>query len=178
MPTKKQLIDAMPIIGLIIILLGWLIPVSEGTTFLIGLGLGTLGSVIFPFYREWKLNNEELKFSYVYLMPIIIACAIALFTLNTAELMIILNAEMAGYPAIVVYFGAVILGYGGKAMLVGLKNNLPFLEVFREGFSVLIDEFIGEDEEDEPEPEPEIPVESPPVEEPPPVMTPDDPEIE
>lgn len=154
--TKRQIINAMPVIAVIVVVAGAFVPTDNAIKLLIGLCIGSAGSVLFPYYREWKINNEELKFNLVYLMPIVFTVVITLFSLSYTELLVYLSTELAGYPFIIVYLGAIVLGYGGKAMLVGFKQNLAFLDALREVITDLegigyedLDDIINDDNNDD-----------------------------
>lgn len=147
--SKKQLIEAMPWIAIFILLAGAFAPVDEGILLLMGFFFGTCGAVLLPYYREWKMSSETLKFSLKYFIPIGVAIMVTFFGLAFPDIMNTLNTEMAGYDPRLLYFGAVILGYGGKALFVGILNNLPFLGILRE-FASIVEEMPDESDVTEP----------------------------
>jgi len=132
-PTKTQLINAMPVIAFIAIVVCAFLPVNNVLLIYIGLALGATCAIIFPYIREWKKSGETLKFTLEYLIPIIIAILIVVAGISYEELYLWILAETIGFPSIVAYGVAVIVAYGGKAMFIGLKNNIPFLGDFRLG---------------------------------------------
>lgn len=130
-PTKTQLINAMPIITGIVLVICAFLPVDNVLLIYIGLALGAFCASIFPYFREWKLSGEKLKYTLEYLVPIVTALLIVIAGISYEELYLWILAETVGFPPIVAYAVAVIVAYGGKGMFVGLKNNIPFLGELR-----------------------------------------------
>ena len=163
--TKKQLIDAMPWIAIFVILAGAFIPVDIALKAYIGLAFGTAGAVLFPYYRKWKESSETLKFGLIYMIPLIIAVFVAISGVAFEEAYLWILAETAGWPSfmgLIVYGGMILVGYGGKALFIGAKNNLPFLEGYRLGsviehIKIVIDEIKPEDTSSEIHPPEESP---------------------
>lgn len=126
---KRTIISWMPVAAIVAIAAGLvystMASVSIGDVALIGFLLGSAGRAIFPFYRKWKENEEELLFNYAYLMPIAMTVAVSVI----AYLGGFLNFEIvAGTPAWVVYLGALFFAYGGIAALDGFKKWSSFLD--------------------------------------------------
>ena len=126
---KKTIISWMPVIALAAIVAGLIYSVtasiSIGDVALIGFLLGSAGRAIFPFYRKWKENEEELLFNYAYLMPVAVTVAVSI----VAYLGNFLNFEIpVGSPVWVVYLGALFFAYGGIAALDGFKKWTAFLD--------------------------------------------------
>lgn len=126
---KKTIISWMPVVAIIAIVAGFFYSISPsvavGDIALIGFLLGSAGRAIFPFYRKWKENEEELLFNYAYLMPIAMTVAVSI----VAYLGNFLNFEMpVGSPVWVVYLGALFFAYGGIAALDGFKKWTAFLD--------------------------------------------------
>ena len=125
---KRTIISWMPVIAIIAIATGLFYSVTAsinvGDVALIGFLLGSAGRAIFPFYRKWKENEEELLFNYAYLMPIAMTVAVSII----AYFGEFLNYIPVESPTWVVYLGALFFAYGGIAALDGFKKWTSFLD--------------------------------------------------
>ncbi|MBD3405042.1 MAG: hypothetical protein GF411_02765 [Candidatus Lokiarchaeota archaeon] len=134
LPTikKRDIINIMPVVALGIIILGAVAPVSVDIKFLAGFIFGSIGSIVIPYWREWKVNNETLKFNLKYFTPIITSIIILVTSIAYVDVLITINTLFSGFPTFLVYIGAVILGYGNKAILLAFIENARFLEELRD----------------------------------------------
>jgi hypothetical protein len=125
---KKTIISWMPVVALVAIVTGLIYSVTAsinvGDVALIGFLLGSAGRAIFPFYRKWKENEEELLFNYAYLMPIAMTVVVSII----AYFGEFLNYIPVESPVWVVYLGALFFAYGGVAALDGFKKWTSFLD--------------------------------------------------
>lgn len=126
---KRTIISWMPVAAIIAIAAGFIYSimpsVSIGDVALIGFLLGSAGRAIFPFYRKWKENEEELLFNYAYLMPIAMTVAVSMIAHIVGFLdLVILEGTDPG----MVYLGALFFAYGGIAALDGFKKWSSFLD--------------------------------------------------
>lgn len=126
---KKTIISWMPVVAIIAIVAGLFYSVSYsvavGDVALIGFLLGSAGRAIFPFYRKWKENEEELLFNYAYLMPIAMTVAVSMVAYVGGFISYIIPVDS---PVWVVYLGALFFAYGGIAALDGFKKWTAFLD--------------------------------------------------
>lgn len=126
-PYKDTLIMLMPYFALVIIILGYFLPIAIGTKALIGFIFGLIGRMLFPYYMKWKENSENLKFNYTYLYPILILIVTGVIA-GLAGFEVYLTMLLGNEPSYVVYLGAIIFAYGGYDLFNGFRKWLAFLE--------------------------------------------------
>jgi len=123
---KPIIITLMPIVAIVMVLGCYFLPLAIGTRVLLGFIFGLVGRAVLPYYMKWKESNEELKFNYTYIVPILVLIATAVIG-GLVGFDVYVTALFVNDPPYIIYFGAVLFAYGGNDLFNGLRKWQGFL---------------------------------------------------